>query len=91
MNDLFFNFVLLALLLNMMVGLIFLFRKKLLPIRLMTIQLMGTTGVGILLLLGSRIEGVSGIALLLSLLATVMIEVYVSIERKRKKEKSDQA
>jgi len=72
---LFLTLVLLVLVLSLCVGLIRIFRGPTLEDRIMSVQLMGTTGVGILLILGLLLDMPASIdiALVLAMLAAISV------------------
>jgi multicomponent Na+:H+ antiporter subunit F len=71
----FLTLVLLVLVLSLCVGLIRIFRGPTLEDRIMSVQLMGTTGVGILLILGLLFDMPASIdiALVLAMLAAISV------------------
>jgi multicomponent Na+:H+ antiporter subunit F len=71
----FLTLTLLVLVLSLCIGLIRIFRGPTLEDRIMSVQLMGTTGVGLLLVLGLLLEMPASIdiALVLAMLAAISV------------------
>jgi multicomponent Na+:H+ antiporter subunit F len=71
----FLSFTLAVLILSLCIGLLRIFRGPTIEDRIMSVQLMGTTGVGILLVLGLLIDMPASIdiALVLAMLAAVSV------------------
>ena len=71
----FLTLTLLVLVLSLCIGLIRIFRGPTLEDRIMSVQLMGTTGVGILLILGLLLDMPASIdiALVLAMLAAISV------------------
>jgi multicomponent Na+:H+ antiporter subunit F len=72
---LFLTLALIVLILSLCIGLIRIFRGPTLEDRIMSVQLMGTTGVGILLILGLLLDMPASIdiALVLAMLAAISV------------------
>ncbi len=85
---LFLTLALIVLILSLCIGLIRIFRGPTLEDRIMSVQLMGTTGVGILLILGLLLNMPASIdiALVLAMLAAISV---VALTRREATEKMD--
>jgi multicomponent Na+:H+ antiporter subunit F len=84
----FLTLALIILILSLCIGLIRIFRGPTLEDRIMSVQLMGTTGVGILLILGLLLNMPASIdiALVLAMLAAISV---VALTRREATEKMD--
>ena len=81
MDEPFFAFIELFLLLNILLGLVRLLRGPTSADHMLAIQLLGTTGVGILVVMAQRMDmpALRNVALVFALLATLTVVAYARL------------